>query len=158
MRTTIAPTIFQGGFRENVVPSEAKATLNIRLLPGDMIDPLVAKLKTLVDDPAVQFEVQSSARGAAPSSSLETDFYRMIEQAAIREFPGSIAVPMMSTGATDSAPLRLRSVQAYGLLPFPLDEEDLKRMHGDNERIPVASFQKGINFLYQVVSTFAVSK
>jgi acetylornithine deacetylase/succinyl-diaminopimelate desuccinylase-like protein len=65
---------------------------------------------------------------------------------------------MMSTGATDSAPLRLRSVQAYGLLPFPLDEEDLKRMHGDNERIPVASFQKGINFLYQVVSTFAVSK
>ena len=158
LRTTIAPTIFQGGFRENVVPSEAKATLNIRLLPGDMIDPLVAKLKTLVDDPAVQFEVQSSARGAAPSSSLETDFYRIIEQTAIREFPGSIAVPMMSTGATDSAPLRLRSVQAYGLLPFPLDEEDLKRMHGDNERIPVASFQKGISFLYQVVSTFAVSK
>ncbi len=158
LRTTIAPTIFQGGFRENVVPSEAKATLNIRLLPGDMIDPLVAKLKTLVDDPQIQFEVETSARGAAPSSSLETDFYRMIEQAAIREFPGSIAVPLMSAGATDSAPLRLRSVQAYGLLPFPLAEGDLRRMHGDNERIPVASFQKGIDFLYQVVSSFAVSK
>ena len=158
LRTTIAPTIFQSGFRENVVPSEAKATLNIRLLPGDLVDPLVAKLKTLVDDPEIQFEVEHSARGAAPSSSLDSDFYRTIEIVANREFPGSIAVPMMSTGATDSAPLRLRSVQAYGLLPFPLSEEDLKRMHGDDERIPVASFQKGIDFLYQIVWSFAVSK
>ncbi|MGH9702237.1 MAG: M20/M25/M40 family metallo-hydrolase, partial [Candidatus Acidiferrales bacterium] len=158
LRTTIAPTIFQSGFRENVVPSDAKATLNIRLLPGDPVDPLVAKLKTLVDDPEVQFEVEHSARGAAPSSSLDSDFYRTIEIVANKEFPGSITVPMMSTGATDSAPLRLRSVQAYGVLPFPLSEEDLKRMHGDNERIPVASFQKGIDFLYQIVWSFAVSK
>jgi acetylornithine deacetylase/succinyl-diaminopimelate desuccinylase-like protein len=64
----------------------------------------------------------------------------------------------MSTGATDSVPLRLRSVQAYGLLPFPLDPSDLARMHADDERIPVDSFRKGIDFLYSVVSDFALAK
>jgi acetylornithine deacetylase/succinyl-diaminopimelate desuccinylase-like protein len=158
LRTTIAPTILQGGFRENVVPSEARATLNIRLFPGELIGPLVEKFKTLVNDPEVRFEVAPSARGGSPSSSLDTDLYRTIEQVTAREFPDAITVPMMSTGATDSAPLRLRSVQAYGLLPFPLAKEDLRRMHGNDERIPVASFQKGIEYLYHVVAAFAVAK
>ena len=65
---------------------------------------------------------------------------------------------MMSTGATDSAFLRLRNVQAYGLLPFPLTEDDILRMHADNERIPIASFQKGIAFLYRIVTDFAAAK
>jgi acetylornithine deacetylase/succinyl-diaminopimelate desuccinylase-like protein len=61
----------------------------------------------------------------------------------------------MSTGATDSATLRLHKVQAYGLELFPLTEADESRMHGDDERIPVESFRKGVAFLYHVVSDFA---
>jgi len=67
-------------------------------------------------------------------------------------------VPYMGTGATDSMYLRLRSVQAYGLMPFPLTAEDYARMHGDDERVPVDSFRKGIEFLYGIVSNFAVAK
>jgi acetylornithine deacetylase/succinyl-diaminopimelate desuccinylase-like protein len=84
-----------------------------------MLDPLLAKLKELVNDPAVRFEVEPQSR-PAPSSSLETDFYRSIVKTAGEEFPGAPVIPMMSTGATDSAVLRLREVQAYGLLPFPM--------------------------------------
>ena len=65
---------------------------------------------------------------------------------------------MMSTYFTDSAPLRMRNVQAYGLLPFPLSDDDLSRFHADNERIPLDSFQKGIEFLYAIVSDFSVNK
>ena len=84
--------------------------------------------------------------------------YQTIERVTPQEFPGAVAVPLLSTGATDSASLRLHNVQAYGLEPFPLTEDDSSRMHGDDERIPVDSFHKGVAFLYHVVSDFASSK
>lgn len=154
LRNSVAPTILQGGFRANVVPSEARATLNVRLLPGESIEEVVADLRKLVDDPQIRFEVEPALRQPAPPSSTESDFYRSIEQTTARVFPGAIVAPFMSTGATDSAQLRLRNVQAYGLLPFPLAEEDLLRMHGDNERIPLDSFRQGIAYLYHVVNDF----
>ena len=158
MRDTIAPTMLQAGIRPNVVPSEAQATLNIRLLPGNAIGGLLLKLKDVVNDPKISFRADTSIGEAAPSSSLDSELFKTIQQATQEEFPGVPVVPMMSTGATDSAYLRLRNVQAYGLLPFPLTEEDTLRMHADNERIPLDSFHKGIEFLYRVVSDFAVAK
>ena len=158
LRDTIAPTIFQAGFRSNVIPSEARSTLNIRMIPGNLLEPLVEKLRLLVDDPQIRFEPQPGARGSAPSSSVDSELFHVIEQETAKEFPGAVTVPMMSTGATDSAPLRLHQVQAYGLIPFPLTNEDILRMHADDERIPVESFHKGIDFLYRIVSDFAVSK
>lgn len=157
LRDSIAPTMLQAGIRANVVPSEARANLNIRLLPGDTIDALIAELKKLVDDPQIRFEVQADSGLPSPPSSLESELYQVLERAGQREFPGAVIVPFQSTGATDSAQLRLHNVQAYGLLPFPLSEEDERRMHAEDERIPVASFQKGVGFLYRVVSEFAVS-
>ncbi|MGH9682458.1 MAG: M20/M25/M40 family metallo-hydrolase [Candidatus Acidiferrales bacterium] len=158
LRDTIAPTMLQAGIRNNVVPSEARGVLNIRLLPGNLAEPLLAKLQQLVNDPQVRFEVGPGGGEAAPSSSVTSDFYNTISRVAQQEFPGAAAVPEMSTGFTDSTPLRLRNVQAYGLLPFPLDEGDILRMHADNERIPLDSFRKGVEFLYGIVSDFAVAK
>lgn len=155
LRNSIAPTILNGGIRSNVVPSEARATLNIRLLPGESITDLLATLQKLVDDPQVRFEAGFTTRQPAPPSSLENGFYQAIETAVPRVFPGAIPVPFMSTGATDMAQLRLRNVQAYGVLPFPLSEQDDARMHADDERIPIDAFHKGISFLYTLVSSFA---
>jgi len=60
--------------------------------------------------------------------------------------------------ATDSVPLRLRNVQAYGVFLFPITEADYRRMHGDDERIPLDSFRQGIEFLDKIVTDFAVAK
>jgi acetylornithine deacetylase/succinyl-diaminopimelate desuccinylase-like protein len=158
LRDTIAPTMLQAGIRQNVVPSEARAVLNIRLLPGNMVDPLLGKLKTLVNDPQIRFELEPGAGESAPSSSLSSDLYASIGRVAAKQFPGTPVLPLMSTGATDSILLRLRSVQAYGLLPFPMVDNDFLRMHADDERIPIESFRKGIDFLYGVVSDFAGAK
>jgi acetylornithine deacetylase/succinyl-diaminopimelate desuccinylase-like protein len=158
LRDTIAPTMLQAGIRQNVVPSEARGVLNIRLLPGNQLDPLVAKLQQLVNDPQVRFETEPAGGESAPSSSLTSDLYNTIIHTAGRTFPGTPVLPYLSTYATDSWPLRMRTVQAYGMLPFPLTDEDLSRMHADNERIPVDSFRKGIDFLYGIVSDFAVTK
>ena len=158
LRDSIAPTILTAGVRANVIPSEARANLNIRLLPGHTIDTLLADLAKLVNDPQVRFEVQPDAGLAAPPSSLESDFYATIAKAAAQEFPNAPVLPFMSAGATDSAQLRLHNVQAYGLMPFPLTDEDFRRMHGDDERIPLASFDKGVSLIARIVAEFAVAR
>ncbi|HWF40146.1 MAG TPA: M20/M25/M40 family metallo-hydrolase, partial [Candidatus Acidoferrales bacterium] len=158
LRDTIVPTMLQAGIRQNVIPPEAHGVLNIRLLPGNMASPLVAKLQNLINDPEVRLEIEPNAGEAAPSSSTTSELYNTISQVAKQQFPGAVVVPDMSTSATDSIPLRLRSVQAYGMLPFPITEEDRGRMHSDDERIPVDSFRKGIEFLYTIVSDFSTTK
>jgi acetylornithine deacetylase/succinyl-diaminopimelate desuccinylase-like protein len=158
LRDTIAPTILTAGVANNVIPGEAHANLNVRLLPGDTIEAVVRDLTKLVDDPLVKLEVKPNGGLAAPPSSLESDFYAVISKVAAQEFPGAAVLPFQSTWATDSSQLRLHNVQAYGLVPFPLTEEDLKRMHGEDERIPLAAFNKGVDVLARIVAEFAVTR
>jgi acetylornithine deacetylase/succinyl-diaminopimelate desuccinylase-like protein len=158
LRDTIAPTILTAGVANNVIPGEARANLNVRLLPGDTIEKVVSDLTKLVDDPQVKLEVKPNGGLAAPPSSLESDFYGVISKIASHEFSGAPVLPFQSTWATDSSQLRLHNVQAYGLVPFPLTEEDLKRMHGDDERIPLAAFNKGVDVLARIVAEFAVAR
>lgn len=154
LRNSIAPTILRAGIRNNVVPSSASATLNIRLLPGESIYALVEELKKVVNDPAVRFEIGQQTRQHAPPSALDSELYTTIERVSAQVFPGVPVVPLMSTWATDSSQLRLRNVQAYGLIPFPLTAEEERRMHADDERIPLAAFEKGIEYLYAIVEQF----
>jgi acetylornithine deacetylase/succinyl-diaminopimelate desuccinylase-like protein len=158
LRDTIAPTVLTAGVANNVIPAEARANLNVRLLPGNTIGSVLNELNKLVNDPAVRLEVQPNAGLAAPPSSLENDFYNVITKVVTQEFAGAPALPFQSTWLTDSAQLRLHNVQAYGLVPFPLTQDDLKRMHGDDERIPLAAFDKGVDVLAKIVTEFAVTR
>ncbi len=158
LRDSISPTMLEGGIRANVIPAEARANLNIRLLPGDSIDAVVADLRKLVSDPQIRFEVQKDGTFAATPSSLENEFYQTIERVSAQEFPDAAVAPYQSTWATDSAQLRLHNVQAYGLVPFPLTADDLGRMHAEDERIPMVAFEQGVRYFYRVVAEFAVTK
>jgi acetylornithine deacetylase/succinyl-diaminopimelate desuccinylase-like protein len=157
LRDTISPTTLSAGVRANVIPSVATATLNIRLLPGNTITALLGELNKVVNDPQVKLEVQPDGGLAAPDSSLESDFYQAIVKASAEEFGGAPVVPFQSTWATDSSQLRLHNVQSYGLVPFPLSDDDIKRMHGDDERIPVAAFAKGVHLMVRLANEFAVA-
>jgi acetylornithine deacetylase/succinyl-diaminopimelate desuccinylase-like protein len=158
LRDSIVPTEPQAGVRANVIPSEAQANLNVRLLPGNSIDADIAMLRKLVDDPQISFRVEPDAGQPAPPSSLTSELYALMEKTAVQQFPGAVAVPMLSTGATDSAELRLHNVQAYGLLPFPMTEGDVARMHADDERLPTASFRTGLDFYYRIVHDFVAPR
>ena len=158
LRDTIAPTILRAGVRQNVVPSEATANLNIRLLPGHSIDELISQFGKIVNDPQIRFQLAPDSGENAPPSDPDSALYKSIERVSAQEFPGAITLPLLGTGATDSAQLRLHKVQAYGLVPFPLTEADDLRLHGDDERIPLDSFRKGVAFLYHIVSDFASAK
>src|ERR1700680_694923 len=110
------------------------------MLPGDTVDVLLSALTKLFNDPQIKFELQPDAGLAAPPASLESDFYATISKVAGAQYGNAPVLPFQSTGATDSAQLRLHNVQAYGLVPFPLTEEDYLRVHGDDERPPGGFF------------------
>ena len=154
LRDTIAPTELSAGVRVNVVPPQASANLNIRLLPGNSIQDVIEQMQKAVNDPQIKFTVEPDAGPSAPSSSLTSELYQTIERVAPQQFSGAVVVPYLSPWYTDSSYLRVHNVQSYGLVPFPLTEADILRMHGDDERIPIASFRAGVDFLYKAVHEF----
>jgi acetylornithine deacetylase/succinyl-diaminopimelate desuccinylase-like protein len=158
MHDTIAPTVLQAGSNPSQVPAEARGVVNLRILPGNLVEPLVAKLQQAVNDPQVRLEVEPDGAPPAPASSTDSPLFNTIAQAVKQQFSGVAVLPYMSIHSTDSAFLRERSVQTYGLRPFPLTQEDLARTHGPDERINLDSFRKGVDLLYQIVTNFAVSK
>jgi acetylornithine deacetylase/succinyl-diaminopimelate desuccinylase-like protein len=123
-----------------------------------MPEPLIAKLQTLVNDPHIRFEIEPGAGENAPSSSLGSDLYDSISRVSNQQFPGAKVLPYMSPWATDSMDLRLRNVQAYGLVPFPLSSDDISRMHGNDERIPLESFREGLEYISAILTDFATAK
>jgi acetylornithine deacetylase/succinyl-diaminopimelate desuccinylase-like protein len=147
LRTGISATLVTGGIRANVIPTEATATLNVRTLPGQSIDSVVARLRRVVDDSRVS--LTTAARGEdAPPSDFTSPMFTAIEATVKELAPNMVTVPYLSTGATDSARLRRLGIQAFGVLPFPMDQDDEDRMHGNDERIPLASLDFGTRLIY----------
>ena len=155
LRTSIVPTIIKGGFRSNVIPGDAEATLDVRAVPDEDIEALAKSLRKLINDPAVEV-VPPAARGrpATPPSKLDTEMFGALENAQTRLFPGTITVPLMLTGATDSAQLRAKGVQAYGLGSVA----EVSVAHGNDERISVDGLGKFVEFIYWAVIEVAASK
>jgi acetylornithine deacetylase/succinyl-diaminopimelate desuccinylase-like protein len=156
LRTSISPNIIKGGFRVNVIPGDAEATLDVRALPGEDMDQLVATLKALVNDPVVEITREPSNRPAAPPSPLDSDLFRALERAAASVFPGAPTIPMMLTGATDMAQLRAKGVKAYGISP-PQDEKD-PSAHGNDERVSIDALGKYVEYIYRTVIDVAGAK
>jgi acetylornithine deacetylase/succinyl-diaminopimelate desuccinylase-like protein len=152
LRTSISPTIIKGGFRENVIPAEAEATLDVRALPDEDMPAFIDTLKRLVDDPAVEVLPLpgAQARPVTPPSRLDTEMFKALETAQKRRFPTAITLPLMVTGATDSAQLRAKGVQAYGL-SLPATEEDNRRVHGNDERLRLDGLEPFVAMVYDAV-------
>jgi acetylornithine deacetylase/succinyl-diaminopimelate desuccinylase-like protein len=147
LRNGISATITQGGIRSNVIPTEATASLNIRTLPGLSIDSDVARLRRVVGDSMVDFATTSRGEDA-PASDFHSPMFAAIRESARALDNDLTTVPYLSTGATDSARLRAWGIQAFGLLPFPMNQDDEDRMHGNDERIPLASLEFGTKLIY----------
>lgn len=158
LRTSIVPTIIKGGFRSNVIPGDAEATLDVRAVPDEDIEALAAALRKLINDPAVEV-IPPAARGrpASPPSKLETEMFRSLEISQAKVFPGVPTLPMMLTGATDSAQLRAKGVQAYGLGSVAGDKERAS-VHGNDERISVEGLGRFVEYIYWAVIEIASSK
>jgi acetylornithine deacetylase/succinyl-diaminopimelate desuccinylase-like protein len=157
MRTTISPTIIKGGFRVNVIPGDALATLDVRALPDEDMEEFMEAMRQVIDDPAVEVVSGGGSRPAAPPSRLDTELFQALERAQDKLFPDAVTIPTMTAGATDSAQLRAKGVQVYGI-GVVAAEEDAARLHGNDERISVAGLRPFLEFLWEVVTDVAGAK
>jgi acetylornithine deacetylase/succinyl-diaminopimelate desuccinylase-like protein len=156
LRTSISPNIVKGGFRVNVIPGDAEATLDVRSLPGEDMDKLVADLKALVDDSAIEITRVPPNRPSGAPSPLDSELFRALERTGRALFQDAPTIPMMLTGATDMAQLRAKGVKAYGISE-PVDEKD-PSPHGNDERISIDALGKYVEYIYRTVVDVAASK
>lgn len=159
LRTSLVPTIIKGGFRSNVIPADAEARFDVRALPDENMDALKSQLTALINDPQIKILDQEAAhaRPASPPSGLDNDAFHALEHAQQKLFPGALTIPIMQVGATDSAQLRAKGVQAYGIGTL-LAAEELKRIHGNDERVDIAGLGKFVQYLYAATLELAGSK
>jgi acetylornithine deacetylase/succinyl-diaminopimelate desuccinylase-like protein len=157
LRTTCVATLIAGGTRVNSLPAKATATVNCRILPGESVADVQRELERVLADP--KLEVAPTAEfGFGEPSDLTGAGPAAIRAAVEQMWPGLPIVPFMSRGATDSRFLRARGIDAYGINPIGLAESDEGRMHGIDERIPLASLEPGLEFLYRLVLELAAKR
>jgi acetylornithine deacetylase/succinyl-diaminopimelate desuccinylase-like protein len=159
--TSITPTILQAGRQINVIPSEARASLDIRALPGENIDAFYAELRKVIGNPAVEVVRRPGAlRPMTAPSRLDTEMFRALETVQKRMYPDIRTLPSMSTGATDMSLLREKGMQCYGIGPA-IDVEDAPAgfgAHSDQERIIESALYDFVRYTYNAVTEVAAKQ
>lgn len=159
LHTSLSPNLFTGGYRINVIPSEASAQFDTRVIPDDDPEQLLNEVRKVVNDPTI--EVSWAPRNIRPAgtSRLNTDAFQVIE-ATLKKHYQTVVLPTMSTGATDMAYLRAKGIQCYGV-GAAIDEEDGPLgfgIHSDQERIVESELYRFVRFHIDAVDTLARAK
>lgn len=153
VRTTTAATIIAGGTQENVLPREARAVVNLRLLPGDSAQELIEAIRELVGGPDLTVRFVDEAQALDPSAISPTDNppFQAIERTIREVFPGTIVAPFLVTAGTDARFYEVLTPAVYRFLPVELTHEDVTRIHGVGERISVEGYGRAVRFYYQLI-------
>lgn len=153
LRTSVVPTMLQAGVGQNVIPSSAEATIDIRVLPDEDFPAFMREMTRVIDDPAVTIVPLPATRQATPPSPIGSAMFQSLERAASRVYPGSVALPGMLAAATDMAQLREKGVQAYGIGPAMTAEEFAQHgWHSDVERLAPQALYQFVEFVWAAVS------
>jgi carboxypeptidase PM20D1 len=151
-RTTTAPTIFHSGIKENVVPYEARAVVNFRLLPGDHSHEVIDKVKDIVNDERVEIKIINQFNEASPVASDKEPAFKVLAKTIGQVSKEEVLIsPSLVLGATDSKHFNNISPNVFKYLHIRMDATDLKRVHGTNERILIKDYEELIRFYYQLM-------
>jgi len=160
LRTSISPNIVDAGYRINVIPSESKATLDVRALTDEDMPALLDQIRKVIDDPAVEVRMgQRDTRPWGRDPRIDSEAFLALE-AGFRRHYDIPSLPSMSTGATDMAYLRGKGIECYGIGPG-IDTEDGPKgfgAHSDQERILESELHRFVRFYYEVIVELAGTK
>ena len=151
IRTTTAPTMIQGGFKENVLPSLAEAIVNFRILPGDSVKDVVEHVRRVVGDARVRIDTVAVTSEPSEISSTTTRHFKTLQRTVSEIFPGVIVVPSLMIARTDSRHYAGLTSNIYRFEPVWVGPDDLERIHGVDERVGIDNFVRGIGFYAQLI-------
>jgi acetylornithine deacetylase/succinyl-diaminopimelate desuccinylase-like protein len=158
LHTSVSPTIITGGYRVNVIPSEAKATLDVRMVPDQDPAEFLDTLRSVINDSSVDvsFGPRVERPRSTTASRLDSEAFKVIESAVVKRY-GTVAIPIMSTGASDMAQLRAKGVQCFGIGPGADIEDGAKGFgaHSDQERLLESELHRFVRFAWDIVSELA---
>ena len=154
---TISLTMMGGSRQTNVIPAEAWANLDVRLLPGDDPKQFLEQLRSLVSDPNVSIEPLSHDFGPANSSPTGTALMSAIREVGGRYFGPAPVLPRLTSGYTENQRFRKLGIVSYGYSPYTATPEEGSTEHADNERIRVSELRRGFRVLFDVVTTVSDS-
>ena len=144
-RDTCSLTRMSGSSKINVVPPEAWAEVDCRMLPDRTTDEFISDFKALIKDTGVEVELIMSAVPAI--SRTDSELFIAIEDFSKDNYPGSRVAPSVSTGFTDSRFTRGIGIQSYGFNPLISTGDEYSSIHGNNERINEQAFKKSVSDL-----------
>ena len=140
-----------GAEQTNVIPPEAWANLDVRLLPGEDPKAFLESIRQLVNDPNVTVEPQNAEFRVANASRTDTPLFEVIRNVTQQYFPGTPVVPRLTSGYTENQRYRPLGIEAYGFTPYTATEEEGSTEHGNAERLRVEELRRGPKILNDVV-------
>jgi acetylornithine deacetylase/succinyl-diaminopimelate desuccinylase-like protein len=149
VRDTIAITVLEGSSSTNVIPAEAVAHLDGRLLPGETCEVLMHQIREAIDDPEIHLEPLLAFRSVG--SRVDTDLFRAIERVAGEIDAGAPVVPRVIAGFTDAHYFRELGIVSYGFVPRWLPPSETRGIHGPNERVSIQNLEKGVRTLVRIL-------
>jgi acetylornithine deacetylase/succinyl-diaminopimelate desuccinylase-like protein len=155
LRDTISLTMLRGSDQTNVIPPEASANLDVRILPGGDPKAVLEALRRVVNDPDVTIEPLNAEFRVANYSGTDNALYAAIKDVSAKYFPGTPVVPHITSGYTENQRYRPLGMVAYGFNPYTATEDEGNTEHGNDERIRVEEVRRGPRILFDVVAAVA---
>lgn len=149
LRTTISITRLKGSDKTNTIPNEASFSVDCRLIPGTDRDEFIEKLKKIINDETVTYEIEEFM--PATKSPSDSDFVKAIRTCAAKRDPGAKVVPTILTSSTDSSLYRPSGILAYGFEPYKITDEEGNLSHNNDERLSVENVKFGIDLMTDII-------
>lgn len=155
VRTTVAPTLIQGGIKENVLAPSARAVVNVRILPGETVASVLERIQRVIADSAVRVTVVGRGEDPSPVSPAAGPAFEALAGAIRQVYPAAIVAPYLVVGATDARHYTGLTPNVYRFAPLRLAAEDLDRLHGVDERIAVRDYLLAVRWYAQAIRRLA---
>ena len=152
VRTTTAPTIFQAGTKDNVLPSHARAVVNFRILPGDSIQTVIEHVTRVADDDRIEIKVGGRfSAEPSPISRIDSDAFETLDRTIRSIVSNAVVAPYLVVVVTDARHYADLSQNIFRFLPLRVSSDDLKRIHGIDERVAIRDYETAIRTYRQLV-------
>ncbi|MEJ3406130.1 M20/M25/M40 family metallo-hydrolase [Rathayibacter sp. YIM 133350] len=150
VRTTVAVTMLDGGTAANVLPSQASATLNVRIATGESVDGTMQRLRRIVNDAEVRVELVEGTE-PSPESPTTGPQFDLIRAAVTASYPEAVTIPYVQMSATDSRYFHVFSPATYRFAPLMMNTEQRAAIHGVDEYVSIDSLVRGELFYRELI-------
>jgi len=157
LRTSFAVTLVSGGVKSNVIPELAEATVNVRILPGDTPDDVLAHLEDAIDDPEIEIVAERWGM-SAPAASASGPAFQLAKEAVLAEIPDAVVLPGLVPGATDTRHFGEVADEILRFVPMQLEVTDSSGAHGRDERIAVEHLARSVRIATGMVRRAAAGQ